>query len=103
MNTNFKVICLTRLGIKSESAAPEADALTTRPRKLLSLVLVEKCHFVFFIFNVFTITGYCYCNYSNIDEEVYPTGWDYDKLHDAMKWMTDDMITKLTPDILRER
>ena len=31
MNTNFKVIGLTRLGIKSKSTAQETDALTTRP------------------------------------------------------------------------
>ena len=31
MNTNFKVIGLTRLEIKPEPTAPEADALTTRP------------------------------------------------------------------------
>ena len=30
MNTNFKVIGLTRLGIKPKSTAPETDALTTR-------------------------------------------------------------------------
>ena len=36
MNTNFKVIGLTRLGIKPESTAPEADALTTRPFELLN-------------------------------------------------------------------
>ena len=30
VNTNFKVIGLTRLGIEPESTAPEADALTTR-------------------------------------------------------------------------
>ena len=34
MNTNFKVISLTRLGIKPESVAPEADAFTTRPSEL---------------------------------------------------------------------
>ena len=34
MNTNFKVIGLTRLGIKSTSTAPEADALTTRTFEL---------------------------------------------------------------------
>ena len=28
MNSNFKVIALTRLGIKAESTAPEPDALT---------------------------------------------------------------------------
>ena len=37
MNTNFKVIGLTRLGIKPESSAPEADALTTRPFELSAL------------------------------------------------------------------
>ena len=36
MNTNFKIIGLTRLGIKPESTAPEADALTTRPSELLN-------------------------------------------------------------------
>ena len=36
MNTNFKVIGLTRLGIKPESTAPEADALTTWPSELLN-------------------------------------------------------------------
>ena len=35
MNTNFKVIGLTRLGIKTQSTAPEADALTTGPSELL--------------------------------------------------------------------
>ena len=34
MNTNFHAIGLIRLGIKPESAAPEADAATTRPSKL---------------------------------------------------------------------
>ena len=35
MNTNFKVIGLTRLRIKPESAATEADAFITRPPELL--------------------------------------------------------------------
>ena len=34
MNINFKVISLSRLGIKPDSTAPEADALTTRPHEL---------------------------------------------------------------------
>ena len=34
MNTSFKVIDLTQLRIKPESAAPEAIALSTRPPKL---------------------------------------------------------------------
>ena len=36
MNTNFKIIDLTRLEIKPKSTAPEADALTTRPSEQLS-------------------------------------------------------------------
>nr|CAB3244724.1 fatty acyl-CoA reductase 1 [Phallusia mammillata] len=48
-------------------------------------------------------TAYSYCNQTEINEEVYKTGWDFDKLHDSMQWMTDDMITKLTPDILKDR
>ena len=35
VNTNFKIIGLTRLGIIPEYTAPEADALTTRPSELL--------------------------------------------------------------------
>ena len=35
VNTNYKVIGLTRLGIKTQSTALEADALTTRPSELL--------------------------------------------------------------------
>ena len=34
MDTNFKVIGLTRLGFKPESAAPKADALTNRSSEL---------------------------------------------------------------------
>ena len=41
MNTNVKVIGLTRLGIKPKSTvAPEADALTTRPSELLEINLI---------------------------------------------------------------
>ena len=35
MNNNFKVIGLTRLGIKTQSTALEEDALITRPSELL--------------------------------------------------------------------
>ena len=37
MNINFKVIGLTRLGIKPQSTAQEADALTTRPSELATV------------------------------------------------------------------
>ena len=50
MNTNFKVIGLTRLGTKPESTALEADALTTRPSDLwVSVVIswIECCFFNF--------------------------------------------------------
>ena len=36
MNINFKVIDLTRLGIKPKSRAPKTDALTTRPSELFN-------------------------------------------------------------------
>ena len=42
MNTNFKVIGLTRLGIKPDSAAPEADDRTTRSfEQLIKLTGLE--------------------------------------------------------------
>ena len=50
MNTNLKVIGLTRLGIKPESAAQEADALTTRPSKLFFFKNASKLNQTFKIF-----------------------------------------------------
>ena len=38
MNINFKVIGLTRVGIKPKSIASEADALTSRPSELLKMI-----------------------------------------------------------------
>ena len=40
MNSNFKIIGLTQLGIKLNSTAPEADAPTSRPFELLCRVKV---------------------------------------------------------------
>ena len=37
MNSNFKVIGLTLLGIKPKFTAPKADALATRPTELFKL------------------------------------------------------------------
>uniref|UniRef100_H2Y506 Fatty acyl-CoA reductase n=1 Tax=Ciona savignyi TaxID=51511 RepID=H2Y506_CIOSA len=48
-------------------------------------------------------TAYSFCDRKDIGDEVYKTGWNFDKLHSAMQWMNDDMLTKLTPDILRTR
>ena len=42
MNTNFKVVCLTRLGIKPKSTVTEVDALTTRPSELFKFYCVEN-------------------------------------------------------------
>ena len=42
MNINSKVIGLTRLGIKSESTAPEADALITQPSDMDVVVLFSQ-------------------------------------------------------------
>ena len=42
MNTNFKVIGLTGLGIKPKSTAPEADALTTLPSELLKMLVNNR-------------------------------------------------------------
>ena len=41
MNTNFKVIGLTRFGIKFKFTAPEANALTARPSELLIFHIIE--------------------------------------------------------------
>ena len=44
MNTNFKVTGLTRLGIKTEFTAPEADALTTCPSDLPNSIVTRMLH-----------------------------------------------------------
>ena len=44
MNTNFNVIGLTRLKIKPEFRAQEADALTTRPSELQEKMFACFCH-----------------------------------------------------------
>ena len=41
MNINFKVIGLTRLGVKPESIAPEADALSTQPSGLFKRTILN--------------------------------------------------------------
>ena len=43
MNTNVKVIDLTRPGMKPEFTAPEAGAFTTRPFKLFNCPLRGFC------------------------------------------------------------
>ena len=42
MTTNFKVVGLTRLGSKPESAAREADDLTARPFALLNKTVSKQ-------------------------------------------------------------
>ena len=45
MNTNLKVIGLTRLVIKPKSTAPESDAITTGPSELLNSASIMKIRF----------------------------------------------------------
>ena len=61
MNTNFKVIGLTRLAIKPESRAPEADALTTWPSELLSNcnMTVENYGIQNFILDMLAVLQHC--------------------------------------------
>ena len=42
MNTDFKVTGLTRPGIKPESAAPEADALTAAVKFEINVLICKK-------------------------------------------------------------
>ena len=59
MNTNFKVIGLTRLAIKPKSTAREADVLTTRSYKLLKQLKTKLrskiCNLAFFLVQVIFI------------------------------------------------
>ena len=56
MNTNFKVIGLTRLGIKPKFTATEADALTTRPSNLFKSAKWRR--------SVYLGVGVCICYYA---------------------------------------
>ena len=58
MNTNFKVIGLTPLGIKPKSTASEADALTTRPSELLEMLLSTTV-LAYFIFDDYWTRSTC--------------------------------------------
>ena len=53
VNTYFKVIDLTRLRIKRESAAPEADALFNRPSELY--LTRQHNRFVVYLSNMFIV------------------------------------------------
>jgi len=48
-------------------------------------------------------TAYSFCERKDIGEEVYETGWNYDQVKSSVSWMDDDMLKKITPDLLRKR
>ena len=62
MNSNFKAIGSTRLKIKPQPTAPEADALATEPSEVLlntkyipTLIMANRT----VVWNVFTTGGRC--------------------------------------------
>ena len=67
VNINFIVVGVTRLGIKPEATAPEADALFTRPYDLLNFLHV-RCleHRLLSLYAKCLITShtqvFCYCS-----------------------------------------
>ncbi|XP_071831166.1 fatty acyl-CoA reductase 1-like [Apostichopus japonicus] len=48
-------------------------------------------------------TAYAHCDQSYIDEMLYPTPANADQLHSSIEWMTDDMVSKITPSILNKK
>jgi len=45
-------------------------------------------------------TAYSNCNKEVIEEKIYPVSVEPQKLIDSIKWMSDDMITAMTPSLL---
>eukprot|EP00058_Branchiostoma_floridae_P015494 XP_002600982.1 hypothetical protein BRAFLDRAFT_79185 [Branchiostoma floridae] len=48
-------------------------------------------------------TAYANCDRSYIEETIYPPPVQPQKLIDALEWMDDTMVTKLTPDLIGKR
>ncbi|XP_078578216.1 fatty acyl-CoA reductase 1-like [Branchiostoma floridae x Branchiostoma japonicum] len=48
-------------------------------------------------------TAYANCDRSYIEEVIYPPPVQPQKLIDALEWMDDTMVTKLTPDLIGKR
>ena len=47
--------------------------------------------------------AYAHCDQMEIGERHYETSPKFEDIEQAEKWMTDDMMTKLTPEILGKR
>ncbi|CAH1256360.1 FAR1 [Branchiostoma lanceolatum] len=47
-------------------------------------------------------TAYAYCNRQFIEEIVYPPRVHPQKLLDCIEWMDDDMVSTITPDLVRD-
>ena len=48
-------------------------------------------------------TAYAYCNQEETDEKFYDCGVDYNDLESSLRWMSDDVVTKVTPDLIGKR
>lgn len=48
-------------------------------------------------------SAYANCNLKEVDEILYPSSIDFQKIIDAVKWMNDDLINHLTPKLLENR
>jgi len=55
------------------------------------------------ITSFFVILAYSHCERDIIDEQLYDTGIDYLDLESSLRWMTDDLISRVTSDILGKR
>lgn len=47
-------------------------------------------------------TAYSNCPIKNIDEIIYPSNVDYEKVLDLLNWMTDEQLELLTPSLLQD-
>lgn len=48
-------------------------------------------------------TAYCNCDRNNVEELVYPPTLQPQKLIDAVEWMDEEMMDKLTPSLLMSK
>lgn len=47
-------------------------------------------------------TAYSNCPIKNIDEIIYPSNVDYEKVLDLLNWMTDEQLELLTPSLIQD-
>ncbi|CAL1290425.1 unnamed protein product [Larinioides sclopetarius] len=66
--------------------------------------LLELCHKMLHLEALIHVsTAFCHCNRDQIDEVVYDSPVGTKKIIDAIQWMDEDMVSTITPHLLKGR